>query len=121
MPHKSAAAAPKTQGFPGDPFHDPFHGARRGLCGRLREGWPDSLDARFLALLALVRDGTGRRDARILDLLVSARHAPRDNATVLEELAELERRGLVCRGPGGTRYRWAVTDAGAEALGGRLA
>jgi hypothetical protein len=25
MPHESAAAAPKTKGFPGDPFHDPFH------------------------------------------------------------------------------------------------
>ena len=29
MPHESAAAAPKTMGFPGDPFHDPFHGTAR--------------------------------------------------------------------------------------------
>jgi hypothetical protein len=83
---------------------------------RLREGWPGCLDARFLALLALVRDATGRRDARHLDLLVSARHAPRDNATVLDELVELERRGLVRRAAGGTGYRWTVTDAGSEAL-----
>ena len=27
MPHESAAAAPKARGFPGDPFHDPFHAA----------------------------------------------------------------------------------------------
>ena len=26
MPHGSAAAAPNTRAFPGDPFHDPFHG-----------------------------------------------------------------------------------------------
>jgi hypothetical protein len=42
-------------------------------------------------LLALVRDGVGRRDAQQLELLVSARHEPRDNVTVLDELAELER------------------------------
>jgi hypothetical protein len=85
---------------------------------RLREGWPDSLDARFLALLALVRDGMGRRDARHLDLLISARHKPREGRTVLEELIELERRGLVRRGAGGTGYRWTITDAGSEALAG---
>ena len=27
MPHESADAAPKTKGFPGDPFHDSFHAA----------------------------------------------------------------------------------------------
>ena len=85
---------------------------------RLREGWPGPLDARFLALLSLVRDGMGRRDARHLDLLVSARHPPRDDATVLDELVELERRGLVRRAAGGTGYRWTVTDAGSEALRG---
>jgi Immunity protein 35 len=85
---------------------------------RLREGWPGSLDARFLTLLALVRDGMGLRDARRLDRLVSMRHEPREDATVLEELAELERRGLVRRGAGGTGYRWAVTDAGSVALTG---
>jgi Immunity protein 35 len=61
---------------------------------RLREGWPDSLDARFLALLALARDGMGLREARHLDLLIGARHEPRHGRTVLDELIELERRGL---------------------------
>ena len=27
MPHESAADALKTRGFPGDPFHGPFHAA----------------------------------------------------------------------------------------------
>ncbi len=27
MPHESATDAPKTKGFPGDPFHNPFHAA----------------------------------------------------------------------------------------------
>jgi hypothetical protein len=58
----------------------------------------------------------GRRDARQLDLLINARHEPRDNVTVLDELAELERRGLVRREAGGTGYRWTITDAGSEAL-----
>ena len=81
-----------------------------------RDSWPGSLDVRFLALLALVRDGTGLRDARQLDLLISMRFRPREGRTVLEELIELERRGLVRRAAGGTGYRWAVTDTGAEAL-----
>jgi hypothetical protein len=81
---------------------------------RLREGRLESLDARFLALLALVRDGAGLRDARRLDLLVVTRLGPRNGATVLDELAELERRGLVRRGAGGTGYRWAATDAGSR-------
>jgi Immunity protein 35 len=88
---------------------------------RLREGWPDSLDARFLALLALVRDGMGLRDARHLDLLISAGHRPREGRTALDELIELERRGLVRRCPaaeGGVGYRWIVTDAGSEILNG---
>lgn len=87
---------------------------------RLREGWPDSLDARFLALLALVRDGMGYRDARHLDLLINARHEPRQDATVLDELVELERRGLVRRRPaadGGTGFKWIATDAGSQVLG----
>lgn len=83
---------------------------------RVWNGWPGSLDARFLALLSLVRDGTGVRDARQLDLLVSIRFWPREGWTVLDELIELERRGLVRRAAGGTGYRWAVTDAGSEAL-----
>jgi hypothetical protein len=83
---------------------------------RVRDGWPGSLDARFLALLALVRDGTGLRDARQLDLLVSMRFRPREGWTVLDELIELERRGFVRRAAGGTGYRWAISDAGSEAL-----
>ena len=78
--------------------------------------WPGSLDARFAALLALVRDGAGQRDARQLDLQINMRLTPREGATVLDELTELERRGLVRRAPGGTGYRWAVTDAGSAAL-----
>jgi hypothetical protein len=27
MAHDTAIAAPETKGFPGDPFHDPFHAA----------------------------------------------------------------------------------------------
>jgi hypothetical protein len=53
----------------------------------------------------------GLRDARQLDLLVNMRHEPRDGATVLNELAELERPGFVRRRPGGTGYRWTVTIA----------
>lgn len=85
---------------------------------RLAEGWPGSLDARFLALILLVREGMGLRDARHLDLLISVRHAPREGYTVLDELVELEHRGLVRRRGGGTGYRWMVTDAGSEALEG---
>ena len=98
-------ASPATR-YPGHAGHQ--HGAR--------DGRPGSLDARFLALLALVRDGTGLRDARQLDLLISAHYRPREGRTVLDELLELERRGLVRRAAGGTGYRWAITDAGSEAL-----
>lgn len=66
-------------------------------------------------MLALVRDGTGLRDARQLDLLISARFRPREGRTVLDELIELECRGFVRRAAGGTGYRWAVTDTGSEA------
>jgi hypothetical protein len=92
--------------------HPGHAGHKRGV----RDGWPGSLDGRFLALLALVRDGSGLRDARQLDLLISARYRPREGRTVLDELIELERRGLVRREAGGTGYRWTVTDAGSEAL-----
>lgn len=86
---------------------------------RAREGWPEDLDDRFLALLALVRDGLGLLDARHLDLLISRRHPPRQHATALDELVELERRGLVRRRPvtdGGVGYRWQITDLGTESL-----
>lgn len=87
-----------------------------GQKRRVRDGWPGPLDARFLALLSLVRDGTGLRDARQLDLMISMRFRPREGWTVLDELIELERRGFVHRAAGGTGYRWAVTDAGSDAL-----
>jgi hypothetical protein len=80
------------------------------------EGWPDSLDARFLALLALVRDGMGRRHTRYLGLLIGMQREPRDGRTVLDELAELEWRGLVRRQDDGARCRWALTDAGLAAV-----
>lgn len=84
---------------------------------RLNEGWPDSLDPRFRALLALVRDGMGYRDARHIDLLMDhVRHKPREGRTVRDELGELERRGLVRRRDGGVGHRWTITDAGSEAL-----
>jgi len=102
----SRLEAAQAARHPGDAGHE------RGV----RDGGPGSLDARFLTLLALVRDGTGPRDARQLDLLISTRFRPREGRTVLEELTELERRGLVRRAAGGTGYRWAVTDTGAEAL-----
>jgi hypothetical protein len=82
---------------------------------RLREGWPGSLDTRFLVLLGLVRDGMGKRDARHLDLLINMRHEPREGRTVYEELAELERRGLVRRRPArerGAGFKWETTTAG---------
>lgn len=83
---------------------------------RQGERWPGPLDSRFLALLALVRDGMGRRDARRLDLLVSVRHRPRDGWTLLDELTELERRGLVRQADDGIGHRWSVTDAGVDIL-----
>jgi hypothetical protein len=55
-----------------------------------------------------------------LDLLISARFRPREGGTVLDELIELERRGFVRRAPGGTGYRWAVTDAGSKGPGRRV-
>jgi hypothetical protein len=87
------------------------HPGHAGHKRRVRNGWPGSLDARFLALLALVRDGTALRDARQLDLLISARFRPREGRTVLDELNELEHRGFILRAAGGTGYRWAVTNA----------
>jgi hypothetical protein len=88
---------------------------------RLRKGWPDLMDARFLTLLVMVRQGVGYRTTGQLDRLMSERYGPREGQTLLDELAELERRGLVRQGPaphGGVGYRWAVTDAGSEILSG---
>jgi hypothetical protein len=88
---------------------------------RVRAGWPDDLDDRFVALLGLVRDGMGLRDARHLDLLLSSLrgYPPREAATLLDELVELERRGLVDRRPGGSGYRWKITEGGLGCLTGR--
>lgn len=83
---------------------------------RLREGWPASLDARFLTLLVLVREGTGSRQTHYLGTLLDAQHEPREDVTALEELMELERRGLVRRAANGIYDAWIITDAGHEAL-----
>lgn len=87
---------------------------------RMRAGWPADLDDRFLVLLRLVRDGVGLRDARHLDLLLNGveRIPPRATATVLDELVELEQRGLVQRQDGGSGYRWIITEAGLGCVGG---
>jgi len=71
------------------------------------------IEDRQVELLAVVAEGGGDRDARRIDLSVSARLGPGEG-TVLSELEGLARLGLVTRddsrgGPGG---RWAVTDAG---------
>jgi DNA-binding HxlR family transcriptional regulator len=63
----------------------------------------------------------GLRDARHLDLLVNgfSGYPPRESATVLDELVELERRGLVQRHPvsaGGSGYRWSITEVGLSCL-----
>lgn len=85
---------------------------------RRAEGWPDDLSPRLLDLLRLVRDGAGRRDARTLDIYLSAQHGASLH-TVREELVELEGRGLVARAPdseGGTGNRWSITEAGESAV-----
>lgn len=84
---------------------------------RLGEGWPVRLDARFLALLALIRDG--HRDTSDIEGLISALHQPREGRTVLDELVELEKRGLVCRPPTaqrGTGFRWLLAGSAADVL-----
>ena len=85
----------------------------------LREGWPLELDARFRHLLRLVNEGSGRRDARALDMYINARFEPRADHHVRDELLELERRGLVTKLPdstGGVGNFWQITPAGLNAL-----
>ncbi|MCU1463622.1 MAG: hypothetical protein JWO37_3697 [Acidimicrobiales bacterium] len=85
---------------------------------RRREGWPDALDDRLRDLLALVRDGHGKRDARVLDIYVSQRHVPGSH-TVRDELIELEKRGLVRRrsdSEGGVGNRWEITSSGLRSI-----
>jgi hypothetical protein len=62
--------------------------------------WPDLLDARFLTLLSLVCDGDSLYTAWKLEELISTLHPQREDVTVLEELIELERRGIVSRREG---------------------
>lgn len=86
---------------------------------RLREGWPQDLDARLLYLLRLVGEAAGRRDARALDMYLNTKHDPRPGHHVRGELLELERRGLVSGLPdaeGGVGNRWKITPAGFDGL-----
>jgi hypothetical protein len=70
------------------------------------------VSGRQARLLAVVAEGDGDWDARRIDLTVSVRHGPGEG-TVLQELQELQRLGLVTRddsrsGAGG---RWTLTAA----------
>jgi hypothetical protein len=57
MPHGSAAAAPKTVGFTGDPFHDSFHGLVRARSAHAPLGlsWAD--DGAWMTRLPLQPHG----------------------------------------------------------------
>jgi DNA-binding IclR family transcriptional regulator len=77
------------------------------------------LTERQARLLAVVAEGGGDWDARRIDLTASVRYGP-GTKTVLRELEELQRLGLVARddsrsGAGG---RWTVTAAARLYLGG---
>jgi DNA-binding PadR family transcriptional regulator len=68
-------------------------------------------------ILGVVEAGNGKRDARRIDLIVSAKMDPGDR-TVLDELRSLEKRGLVEMsdretGVGG---RLRITAEGSSAL-----
>jgi hypothetical protein len=73
--------------------------------------WPGSLDARFLTLLSLVRDGNGQYATWKIKDLIGTLLPQRQDVTVLEELIELERRGLVRRRQGANGYMWTITEA----------
>lgn len=84
---------------------------------RVREGWPLGLDDRLRALLLLLRDGQGKRDARKLDLYLSLKRFPMSEHTVLEELVELEKRGLAVQlSHANGENTWTITDPGRTAL-----
>lgn len=70
---------------------------------------------RQAALLAVVAEGGGDWDARRIDLAVDARHGPGEG-TVLRELEELARLGLVIRDDtrSGIGGRWSVTASAAR-------
>lgn len=75
-----------------------------------------NLDNRKRLLLAIVREGTGRWDARTIDILLSSRHGP-SSETVRHELHELLASGLVVvdqsSGVGGL---WSITEEGQQVL-----
>lgn len=102
---------------PVERYVEAYSEARRRRVG----GWPEGLTDRLRDLIAAVRDGAGRRDARGLDRYISRHHEPTAH-TVLEELHELERRGLVARQPddlGGVGNRWRITPEGLAVLDDR--
>ncbi len=74
------------------------------------------LDNRNRLLLTIVREGTGRWDARTIDVLLSSRHGP-SVETVREDLLRLCEQGLVVvdesKGVGGL---WSITEKGEQAL-----
>jgi hypothetical protein len=76
--------------------------------GHLQGIWPDSLDARFLTLLSLVRDGNGVYGTWKIEEHIGTLHPQREDVTVLEELIELERRGLVRRREAANGYLWTI-------------
>jgi hypothetical protein len=82
----------------------------------LQEIWPDSLDARFLALPSVVRDGNGLYGTWKIKDLAGTLHPQRKDVTVLEELVELERRGLVRCREGANGYMWTISEAGVQAM-----
>jgi hypothetical protein len=82
------------------------------------DGWPDSITDRWRSLLDIVKGGAGRRTAQTIEVYLSRRHAP-NGRTVLAELLELERRGLVAHAvhrPDEATHTWRVTDAGERAI-----
>jgi hypothetical protein len=85
---------------------------------RRLEGWPHAIDRGLQDLLALVREGGGERDTRSLDIYARQRHIDRTAHTIDEQLAELQRRGLVMSKTNAAGHRsWAITPAGDHALG----
>lgn len=70
-----------------------------------------SLTDRQIKILRVVVEGNGDWDARRIDLTVDYRYGP-GGTTVLRELEELERLGLVSQDTSrsGVGGRWAATD-----------
>lgn len=75
------------------------------------------LSQRERLILSVVEAGNGKRDARIIDLIVDAKMEPGEG-TLLDELRSLEERGLLEMsdretGVGG---RWRITQQGSSVL-----